>query len=267
MIFRRRVPRERLHHPAGGRDPRQVRTGDLPFDRTMRISTAEENAKEKIAQRIPNNLDHRCRLLELNRADWELLRAERLEREAARPDRRAIATAPAQAGRADRGAQPPHRPIIPLMYKLRQHLQEDADLETDLARPSATPTASTPRTSWSWREELEGLRSLVLETPDELADHALKRHRDRLLGIRAGQARPLGRQPPPRRLDRQEVPQPRPVLPRHHPGGQHRPDARRGQVRVQARLQVLAPTPPGGSARPSPAPSPTTPAPSASRCT
>jgi hypothetical protein len=46
------------------------------------------------------------------------------------------------------------------------------------------------------------------------------------------------RQPPAGRLDRQEVPQPRALLPGHHPGGQHRPDARGGQVRVQARLQV-----------------------------
>ena len=33
-----------------------VDEGDLPFDRTMRISTAEEDAKGKIAARIPENL-------------------------------------------------------------------------------------------------------------------------------------------------------------------------------------------------------------------
>ena len=84
---------------------------------------------------------------------------------------------------------------------------------------------------------------------------------------RAGQDRAGRGQPAPGGLHRQEVHQPRPAVPRPDPGGEHRPDEGGGQVRVQARLQVLAPTPPGGSARPSPAPSPTRPAPSASRCT
>jgi hypothetical protein len=75
------------------------------------------------------------------------------------------------------------------------------------------------------------------------------------------------RQPPPGGLDRQEVPQPRPELPGHDPGGQHRPDAAVDKYEYKPRLQVLAPTPPGGSARPSPARSPTRPARSASRCT
>jgi hypothetical protein len=47
------------------------------------------------------------------------------------------------------------------------------------------------------------------------------------------------RQPAPRRVDRQEVPQPRPVVPRPHPGGQHRPDEGGREVRVPPRLQVL----------------------------
>jgi RNA polymerase sigma factor (sigma-70 family) len=40
-------------------------------------------------------------------------------------------------------------------------------------------------------------------------------------------------------LDRQEVHQPRPAVPRPHPGRQHRPDEGGGQVRIPPRLQVL----------------------------
>ena len=47
------------------------------------------------------------------------------------------------------------------------------------------------------------------------------------------------RQPAAGRLDRQEVPQPRPELPGPDPGRQRRPDAGGGQVRVPPRLQVL----------------------------
>ena len=56
MIFRRKV----LECDYAARQAveilQQVHNGDLPFDRTMRISTAEENAKEKIAKRIPVNI-------------------------------------------------------------------------------------------------------------------------------------------------------------------------------------------------------------------
>ena len=53
MIFRRRcLESDYVVHQAV-ETLKLVHTGDLPFDRTMRISTAEDNAKEKIAKRIP----------------------------------------------------------------------------------------------------------------------------------------------------------------------------------------------------------------------
>ena len=93
-----------------------------------------------------------------------------------------------------------------------------------------------------------------------LRGHAARRHRRDRRGDRAADRRvpphrrpgPAGRargepgqegdgrgQPAPRDLDRQEVHQPRPAVPGPDPGGQHRPDEGRGQVRVPARLQVL----------------------------
>src|SRR5436190_21870950 len=53
----------------------QVDDGDLPFDRTMKISTAEDQAdKGTIGQRIPINLQSVRVMLERNRSDWEGLR-------------------------------------------------------------------------------------------------------------------------------------------------------------------------------------------------
>ena len=46
-------------------------------------------------------------------------------------------------------------------------------------------------------------------------------------------------EPAPRHLDRQEIHQPRPAVPRPDPGRQHRPDEGGRQVRVPPRLQVL----------------------------
>ncbi len=53
----------------------QVDDGDLPFDRTMKISTAEDQAdKSTIGQRIPLNLESCRQMLSRNRTDWESLR-------------------------------------------------------------------------------------------------------------------------------------------------------------------------------------------------
>src|SRR4051812_3514365 len=53
----------------------QVDDGDLPFDRTMKISTAVDQAdKGTIGQRIPLNLESSRRMLARNREDWDLLR-------------------------------------------------------------------------------------------------------------------------------------------------------------------------------------------------
>src|SRR6476620_8521993 len=56
----------------------QVDDGDLPFDRTMKISTAEDNPdKGTIGQRIPMNLESVRQMLSRNRDDWDALRAEK----------------------------------------------------------------------------------------------------------------------------------------------------------------------------------------------
>jgi RNA polymerase primary sigma factor len=53
----------------------QVNDGDLPFDRTMKISTAEDQAdKGTIGQRIPTNLNSARSMLARNRDEWEKMR-------------------------------------------------------------------------------------------------------------------------------------------------------------------------------------------------
>ena len=53
----------------------QVDEGDLPFDRTMKISTAEGQAdKGTIGQRIPMNLETARRMLSRNQDEWTQLR-------------------------------------------------------------------------------------------------------------------------------------------------------------------------------------------------
>ena len=56
----------------------QVDDGDLPFDRTMKISTAEDQAdKGTIGERIPLNLTSVRQMLSRNRDDWDGLRTSK----------------------------------------------------------------------------------------------------------------------------------------------------------------------------------------------
>src|SRR4051794_30687578 len=60
----------------------QVDDGDLPFDRTMKISTAEDQAdKGTIGQRIPINLNSVRVMLGRNRDEWEALRDNKNKKE------------------------------------------------------------------------------------------------------------------------------------------------------------------------------------------
>jgi RNA polymerase primary sigma factor len=177
MIFRRRCLESDYVVAQAVEILKMVHRGELPFDRTMRISTADPDAKVKIAQRIPANLPTIERLLELNRADHEAMRAderagrqgEAQERAARiRARRRRMATLTEElclrTGR-----------IIPLMRKLRSIAKKMHELDADLRGPGerrgrrrSPQRHLDPEDLAVMREELEGLRGLVLESPQEV---------------------------------------------------------------------------------------------------
>jgi len=146
-----------------------VHEGDLPFDRTMKISTAEEDAKGKIAARIPFNLKTIKRLLELNREDWETLeenprmaagkRDEMEYRMALR--RRKMATLVEELSLRTSKVQP-------LIKKLRSIAQKMKHLESTIEKADENPDRYDPEDIMVMREELAGLRSLVLSEADKL---------------------------------------------------------------------------------------------------
>ncbi|MAE60699.1 MAG: RNA polymerase sigma factor RpoD [Planctomycetaceae bacterium] len=168
MIFRRKVL-EQDYCIASATDILElVRTGDLPFDRTMKISTAEENAKQKIAQRVPTNLGTATKLMKQNREDWAELdegrpsKSLREEIDARiRVRRRKLATLIEELSlRTSR--------IQPLMLKLRSIGKKMLQLQTDLGKSDVNPDRYDPEDVMVMHEELNGLRSLVLEDPDAL---------------------------------------------------------------------------------------------------
>jgi RNA polymerase primary sigma factor len=145
---------------------RLVAGGDLPFDRTIRVSTADAQARQRITARMEQNLDTVQRLLDRNRADWE--RLEDSGRRTRAADRRETLCAMNARRRRiaallDELSLRTGR-VIPMMRKLRSVARKMQTLQQSLVQPAG----HEPDDLLVMREELAGLRSLVLEEPEDL---------------------------------------------------------------------------------------------------
>ncbi len=171
MIFRRRcLESDYITVQAVGL-LRQVSAGQLPFDRTMRVSTAESNARDKISRRIPYNLKTLDKLLALDRADWEKLCQSRAAGDAAASAEltERLSTRRRKMAALTEELSLRTGKIIPLMKKLRSISKKLNDLSSDLRKAEKFPKRYDPDDVAVMREELAGLRNLVLEEPEELA--------------------------------------------------------------------------------------------------
>ncbi len=166
MIFRRRCLGSDYLAARAAETLRQVSAGELPFDRTMRVSTAEPDHKAKLAKRIPANLPTIEKLGELNRDDWELLatttgkKAEVIRERMSNRQRRSAALIEELCLRTGK--------IVPLMRKLRSISLKMSDLAANLEEASKHPKRYEDEDVEVTREELAGLEALVLETPETL---------------------------------------------------------------------------------------------------
>lgn len=170
MIFRRRALESDYVIAQAVALLRQVDGGQLPFDRTMRISTAEPNAREKIAKRIPYNLKTLEKLLALNRVDWEALQSARRQndQETVAQLVERIATRRRKMAALTEELSLRTGKIIPLFKKLRSIAKKMHELNSELRRAERSPKKFDPEDVAVIREELAGLRQLVLEEPEEL---------------------------------------------------------------------------------------------------
>src|SRR6202035_3831222 len=69
---------------------KRVHSGDLPFDRTVKVSLTENLEKDKILQRMPHNLRTLERLMEQNVEDFNNSLDPRLSEEDTRKQRRSL---------------------------------------------------------------------------------------------------------------------------------------------------------------------------------
>ncbi|MCC6906464.1 MAG: sigma-70 family RNA polymerase sigma factor [Phycisphaerales bacterium] len=169
MIFRRRVLECDYAATQSAELLERVHRGELPVDRTLRISSVEEHQKENLCRCIPGNLATIRKLMELNAADFEALRdgkftrtQERAVRDAMRLRRRRIATLLEECQlRTSR--------IQPMLKKMRSICTKMQELQSEILRIEKFPDRYQPEDALVIRDELEGLCELVQEEPDELA--------------------------------------------------------------------------------------------------
>ncbi len=165
MAFRRRILENDFCIQQAIETMQAVADGRMPFDRTMKISTTESMAKGTIIKRLPANLATVRKLLELNRADWNIVRDSRTAAAARKESqqrmiqrrRRAVTLLEELSLRTSR--------IIPLMRKISsmvgkmESLQDQLDNHRDELPPDDIEVM---------KEELDGLIDLVMELPDDL---------------------------------------------------------------------------------------------------
>ncbi len=150
----------------------QVDEGDLPFDRTMKISTAEDQAdKATIGQRIPMNLGSVRTMLERNRNDWDALRQNKVKKDLQEEVRIAIRRRRRRAVKLLEELSLRTSKVTPLMKKLSSISTKMVELEQ---RIEELEKVKNPGEDLEvCKQECEGLEDLVLENAQDLRKRVL----------------------------------------------------------------------------------------------
>ncbi|MBT3279082.1 MAG: RNA polymerase sigma factor RpoD [Phycisphaerales bacterium] len=153
----------------------RVRDSELPFDRTMKISSAEDQTKEHVIQRMPTNLITLEAIIALNDEQWEAYckldpedtKAQSLMRKMMRRRRRAGILLEEMALRTSR-IQPMMKKIANISKKIAHLLQQVAN-HTYLNIP--------PEDVAVMKEETRGLTDMVHEEHPVLAKRVTAVHK------------------------------------------------------------------------------------------
>jgi len=166
MHFRRRVLESDYCIQQATQILSQVFQGDLPFDRTMKISTAENLSKETITERMPENLETLGKLIKADHADWSTANAAKDSEARRRGARRRLWRRRRRAAKLLEELSLRTSRIQPLMKKL-QHIS--GKMEQLNRMIAASEQNNTPSEDVEvMKEEIQGLTDLVLEEQEML---------------------------------------------------------------------------------------------------
>ena len=143
---------------------RKVHQGELPFDRTVKVSLTENLEKDKILQRMPHNLKTLDHLLELDQVDFAAFRAAttwatrlKLRNSLRRRRRKAVVLVEELSIRTQR--------IQPLLKKLEQISARMEELEGIIAAMHHRKCPSEIEDLEGYEKELNDYIDHVLEEP------------------------------------------------------------------------------------------------------
>jgi RNA polymerase primary sigma factor len=155
---------------------KQVCNGELPFDRTIKVSLTESLEKDQILGRMPHNLKTAEHLLEQNRADFQKAIDESLSRkerdsawEMVRRRRVKLATLLEEMSLRTQRLQPAMKRLEQIALRMRE-------LERRIRHLKRLKTGKDERANL--QQELHDLMWMTLETPHSLMER-IRRIRER----------------------------------------------------------------------------------------
>jgi RNA polymerase primary sigma factor len=145
---------------------KRVHTGDLPFDRTVKVSLTENLEKDKILQRMPHNLKTLEHLMEQNVDDFSRSLDTRVGEEDRRKLRRSLRVRRRKAVTLVEELSIRTQKVQPLMKKLEQIALRMDECEKQINELQGLRSAKEERADRE--KELRDLMLITLEDPGSL---------------------------------------------------------------------------------------------------
>lgn len=145
---------------------KRVHTGDLPFDRTVKVSLTENLEKDKILQRMPHNLKTLERLLEQDVEDFTRSLEDKIADEPKRLLRRSLRIRRRKAVTLVEELSIRTQKVQPLMKKLEQISARMDELETKICELQGMRQAKEDLATAE--KELREMMLITLEEPGTL---------------------------------------------------------------------------------------------------
>ncbi len=145
---------------------KRVHSGELPFDRTVKVSQTENLEKEKILARMPHNLRTLEPLMEQNVEDFNKLIDERATETVQKELRRLIKIRRRKTVTLVEELSIRTQKVQPLMKKMQQISQRMTEIEQEMENLRGNRAAKEDRANLA--KELTDLMLMTLEEPEHL---------------------------------------------------------------------------------------------------
>ncbi len=147
----------------------QVQGSRLPFDRTMKVSTSEHDAKARILMRMPGNLGTARALLERNEDAWEQLSASRVAAATRRQLEKGMKQRCRRIAKLIEELSLRTSRVQPLMKRVRGLHAKMLQLEKRIAAQDKRLTIPE-EDLLAMQEESDGIETLCLAGPEALGE-------------------------------------------------------------------------------------------------